>query len=128
MEIYSRFDHFNFNVFDLERSLVFYDKALGLKEARRQEASDGSFILVYLTDHLTGFSLELTWLRDRKEPYDLGECEYHLCTRVAGDYGEIRTYHREMGCVCYENPDMGLYFIEDPDGYWIEILPFSKND
>ena len=28
-----------------------------------------------------------------------------------------------MGCVCFENPDMGIYFIEDPDGYWIEIVP-----
>jgi lactoylglutathione lyase len=28
-----------------------------------------------------------------------------------------------MGCICYENKDMGIYFIIDPDGYWIEILP-----
>ena len=28
-----------------------------------------------------------------------------------------------MGCVCFENPAMGIYFIEDPDGYWIEIIP-----
>ena len=28
-----------------------------------------------------------------------------------------------MGCVCYENPDMGIYFIEDPDGYWLEVVP-----
>ncbi|MDR3269655.1 MAG: VOC family protein [Tannerella sp.] len=125
MEINSRFDHFNFNVLDLERSLAFYDRALGLKEARRQTASDGSFVLVFLTDHRTGFSLELTWLRDRTKPYDLGEGEFHLCTRVAGDYDAVRKYHKEMGCVCYENPDMGIYFIEDPDGYWIEILPLA---
>jgi lactoylglutathione lyase len=31
-----------------------------------------------------------------------------------------------MGCVCYENPAMGIYFIEDPDGYWIEIIPKRK--
>lgn len=123
MVIKSRFDHFNFNVLDLERSLAFYDKALGLKEARRKVAADGSFILVYLTDERTGFLLELTWLRDRTEAYDLGECEYHLCMRVAGDYDEVRNYHKELGCVCFENTEMGLYFIEDPDGYWIEILP-----
>jgi lactoylglutathione lyase len=128
MELNSRFDHFNFNVFDLERSLAFYDKALGLKEARRQAAADGSFILVYLTDSQTGFSLELTWLRDHSKPYNLGECEFHLCTRVAGDYDKIRQYHKKMGCVCYENPDMGLYFIEDPDGYWIEILPLRNQE
>ncbi|RRD74195.1 VOC family protein [Tannerella forsythia] len=123
MVIKSKFDHYNFNVLDLERSLVFYEKALGLKEKRRKVAADGSFILVYLTDEQTGFLLELTWLRDRVEPYDLGECEYHLCMRVPGDYDEVRRYHKEMGCVCFENEEMGLYFIEDPDGYWIEILP-----
>ncbi|MGP1462696.1 VOC family protein [Tannerella sp.] len=123
MVIKSKFDHYNFNVLDLERSLAFYKKALGLKEKRRKVAADGSFILVYLTDEQTDFLLELTWLRDRVEPYDLGECEYHLCMRVPGDYDEVRRYHKEMGCVCFENEEMGLYFIEDPDGYWIEILP-----
>jgi len=31
--------------------------------------------------------------------------------------------HKKNGVICYENKDMGLYFIADPDGYWIEILP-----
>ena len=123
MEIKSRFDHFNFNVLDLERSIRFYEKALGLKEVRRMEAPDGSFILVYMGEEKTGFLLELTWLRDRKESYDLGEGEFHLCMRVPGDYDAVRAYHKQMDCVCYENTDMGLYFISDPDGYWIEILP-----
>jgi lactoylglutathione lyase len=123
MTINSRFDHYNFNVTDLEKSMEFYDKALGLKETRRITADDGSFILVYLTDGKTGFTLELTWLRDRTERYDLGECEFHLCMRVTGDYNEVRQYHQSMNCVCFENNEMGLYFIEDPDGYWIEILP-----
>ena len=123
MEIKSRFDHFNFNVLDLERSIRFYEKALGLKEVRRMEAPDGSFILVYMGEEKTGFLLELTGLRDRKEPYDLGEGEFHLCMRVPGDYDAVRAYHKQMDCVCYENTDMGLYFISDPDGYWIEILP-----
>jgi lactoylglutathione lyase len=119
----SRFDHFNFNVTDLEKSLAFYDKALGLKESRRSVAHDGSFILVFLTDETSAFQLELTWLREHQTPYDLGECEYHLCLRVSGDYSEARRFHKEMGCVCYENESMGIYFISDPDGYWIEILP-----
>lgn len=123
MEIKSRFDHFNFNVLDLDKSIRFYEEALGLKEVRRMEASDGSFILVYMGEEKTGFLLELTWLRDRKEPYDLGEGEFHLCMRVPGDYDAVRAYHKQMDCVCYENTDMGLYFISDPDGYWIEILP-----
>ena len=123
MEVKGRFDHFNFNVLDLDRSIRFYEKALGLKEVRRMAAPVGSFILVYMGEEKTGFLLELTWLRDRKEPYDLGEGEFHLCMRVPGDYDAVRAYHKQMDCVCYENTDMGLYFINDPDGYWIEILP-----
>ena len=126
MEVKGRFDHFNFNVLELDRSIRFYEKALGLKEVRRMEAPDGSFILVYMGEEKTGFLLELTWLRDRKEPYDLGEGEFHLCMRVPGDYDAVRAYHKQMDCVCYENTDMGLYFISDPDGYWIEILPEQK--
>ena len=123
MEIKGRFDHFNINVTDLERSIASYEKALGLKEHHRKEAADGSFILVYLTDNTTGFLLELTWLRDHTEAYELGENESHLCFRVAGDYDAVRQYHKEMDCVCFENTSMGLYFINDPDDYWIEILP-----
>ncbi|MDR3132751.1 MAG: VOC family protein [Prevotellaceae bacterium] len=124
MEIKSKFDHFNFNVFDLGKSMAFYKKALGFTECHRITADDGSFIIVYLTDNSNPhFLLELTWMRDRKEPYNLGDDEFHLCVRVEGDYDEVRKYHKEMGCVCYENHAMGLYFISDPDNYWIEILP-----
>lgn len=123
MEIKGRFDHFNINVTHLDRSLRFYEKALGLREVGRKEAADGSFILVYLGDNTTGFRMELTWLRDHPQPYELGENESHLCLRVEGDYDVVRRFHKEMGCVCFENEQMGLYFINDPDDYWIEILP-----
>ena len=127
MQIKSRFDHYNINVKDLNKSITFYQKALGLKEKIRRDAKDGSFTLVYLGDEYTDFLFELTWLRDRQEPYALGDNEIHLCIRVDGDYDEVRAFHKQMGCVCFENKDMGLYFIEDPDGYWIEILPAKKN-
>lgn len=123
MEIKAKFDHLNINVTNLERSMAFYQKALGLTEHHRKEAADGSFILVYLTDQSSGFLLELTWLRDHPAAYELGENESHLCFRVAGDYEAIRQYHKELECVCYENHSMGLYFINDPDNYWIEVLP-----
>ena len=122
MQVKCRFEHFNFNVMDLEKSIAFYRKALGLTETRRHNAGDGSFTLVFMGDGQTDFSLELTCLRDRQEAYNLGDNEMHLCVRADGNYDEIRAFHREMGCVCYENQDMGLYFIEDPDGYWIEIV------
>ena len=118
----TRFYHFNFNVLDLERSLAFYDKALGLTPVREKTAKDGSFKLVFLGDGLTDFQLELTWLRDRTEPYNLGECEFHLAFET-DEYDALYAKHKEMGCVCFENPAMGIYFIVDPDGYWIEIVP-----
>ena len=117
-----RFNHFNFNVLDLDRSLKFYDEALGLKPVRERTASDGSFHLVFLGDGETDFTLELTFLRDRTEPYDLGEREYHLAFDVP-DMDAAHAKHAAMGCICFENPGMGIYFIEDPDGYWIEIIP-----
>lgn len=123
MKVKGHFDHFNINVTNLEKSIKFYEEALGLTEHHRKEASDGSFILVYLTDNSSNFLLELTWLKDHNEAYDLGENESHLCIRVEGDYDEVRKFHKEMGCVCFENEAMGLYFINDPDDYWIEILP-----
>jgi lactoylglutathione lyase len=126
MEIKAKFDHYNCNVLDLKRSLNFYEKALGLKISRQQKADDGSFLITYLTDNASSFLLELTWLRDWEKPYEMGDNEQHLCVRVGGDYDEIRQFHRENGWICFENHDMGLYFIEDPDGYWIEILPLKK--
>lgn len=120
------FAHYNFNVTDLARSLKFYSEAVGLSEMRRNEAADGKFIIVYLGDGQTDFRLELTWLRDwGKDSYDLGDNEMHLAF-VTDDFEKAHAKHAEMGCICYENPKMGIYFIEDPDGYWIEILPKRK--
>lgn len=117
-----KFNHFNFNVLDLEKSLKFYKEALGLEEVRRKEAEDGSYKLVYLGDGKGHFSLELTWLRDREEKYDLGDEEFHLALTTE-NFDEAYQKHKEMGVIIYENPAMGIYFIGDPDGYWIEIVP-----
>jgi len=116
------FAHTNINVLDLEKSLTFYKEALGLVETRKREASDGSFILVFLGDETTDHKLELTWLRDRKEPYDLEDNEIHIAF-TAGDFEQAHKLHEKMGCICYENKKMGIYFIEDPDGYWLEVVP-----
>ena len=116
------FAHNNFNVRDLDRSLAFYKEALGLSETRRINADDGSFIIVYLSDGKTPHLLELTWLRDWDRPYNLGDNEFHLAFHV-DDFAAAHALHAEMGCICYENPGMGIYFISDPDGYWIEIIP-----
>lgn len=117
-----RFDHNNINVFNLEKSLKFYKEALGLQEVKRHVQPNGEFILVYLGDGITQHSLELTWLKGRTETYNLGDNEFHVAFRVE-DFEAAYEHHKKMGCICYENKEMGIYFINDPDNYWVEILP-----
>ena len=117
-----RFDHFNFNVRDLTKSIEFYRDAFGFEPVAEEHDEAGSYRIVFLGDKQTGFRLELTWLRDRDNPYDLGDLEYHLAV-IPDDYNAAHDKHREMGIICFENPEMGVYFVTDPDGYWIEILP-----
>ena len=94
-----QFAHYNYNVMDLDKSIRFYEEALGLKEVRRKEAED--------------------WEKDH---YDLGDNEIHLAF-TTDDMEAAHKKHEEMGCICFENPAMGIYFITDPDGYWLEIVP-----
>ena len=115
--------HENYNVKNLEVSLAFYEKALGLREVRRING-DG-FIIVYIGNDTTDFVLELTCLEEHPQAYDLGECEFHLAFE-ADDFEAAHKLHEEMGCICFENPAMGIYFIEDPDGYWLEVVPARK--
>ena len=112
--------HENLNVSDLDCSLRFYEEALDLHEVRRRTSED--FIIGYLRSDVGNFELELTWLKDHPQAYDLGECEFHLAFQ-ADNFEEAHKKHEEMGCICFENEAMGIYFIEDPDGYWLEILP-----
>lgn len=112
--------HENYNVQNLERSLEFYDKALGLREKRRINGK--GFIIVYIGNEESDFELELTWLEEHTQPYNLGECEFHLAFRTP-DFEAAHRLHKEMGCICFENKAMGIYFITDPDGYWLEIIP-----
>lgn len=117
-----KFVHNNINVFNLDRSLEFYRKTLDLKEIRRKEASDGSFVIAFLANDESDHQLELTWLRDKKGPYNLGDNEFHIAFRT-DEFPAAHARHQEMGCICYENEEMGIYFICDPDGYWTEIIP-----
>lgn len=118
----SKMVHCNVNVTNLDKSIPFYEEALGLRVKSRKAYDGGAFELAYLEDGRSGFLLELTWLRDHPQPYELGENESHICFAVE-DFAAARALHAEMGCICYENEDMGIYFINDPDGYWLEILP-----
>ena len=119
------FNHNNINVLDLEKSINFYKENLGLQEVRRKDAEDGSFTLVFLGDGVTGHSLELTWLRDWTKPYNLGDNEFHLAFHV-DDFEKAYELHKQNDCICFENKKMGIYFIVDPDGYWVEIIPAKR--
>ncbi len=113
--------HTNLNVLNMERSVAFYQEALGMRVVRTKESSDNSFVLKFLSDADGLYQIELTELRDRTDPYDLGDNETHICFET-DDYDGAHKLHSDMGCICFENKAMGLYFIEDPDGYWIEIV------
>lgn len=128
MEIKCHFDHFNINVSNLERSLDFYEKALNLRKSGEIKHPDGDFIINYMDAPDGNFRLELTWLRDHDYPYELGENESHLAVRLDEEnYEQVHQYHKDLGCICFENPSMGIYFIHDPDDYWIEILRMKKS-
>jgi lactoylglutathione lyase len=120
-----KMSHVNHNVFDLNASLTFYEQALGLTEKRRKSADDGSYILAFIGNDEADFQLELTWLRDCEKPYELGDNEFHLGFHT-DDFEKAHKLHEEMGCICFENKKLGIYFIEDPDGYWLEILPAKR--
>ena len=80
------------------------------------------FIIVYISNENADFELELTWLRDHPQKYDIGEEEFHLAFKT-DDFEAAHKLHEEMGCICFENHSMGIYFIQDPDGYWLEVIP-----
>lgn len=113
--------HNNINVLDLEKAVAFYQEAFGMEEISRKQAQDGSFILVFMACPGGNHKLELTWLRDKKEPYNLGDNEIHLAFET-DDFEGALAHHRAMGCVCFENTAMGVYFVSDPDGYWSEVV------
>ena len=107
-----RFAHNNLNVLDLERSLKFYAEALDLHEVGGIDGGD-EFKIVHLGDSFgSHHKLELKWIPNRKNPYDLGENVVHLAFTTK-NFDSAHARHEKMG----------IYFIEDPDGYWLEILP-----
>ena len=117
--------HSNINITNVKKSIEFYQNALGLKVVKTFEPEDKSFILTYLADDTNNYQLELTWLKGHPQKYDLGENESHICF-VVDDFEAAYQLHKEMDCICYENTAMGLYFISDPDGYWLEIVPSNR--
>ncbi len=121
-----QFAHVCIRVMNLERSIEFYQQALDLKESRRKDFPEHKFTLVFLKENSTDFELELTYNYDQKEPYVIGNGYSHLALYV-DDLEGLHNKHKEMGLNPTElkglpgNPP-GYYFLEDPDGYHIEII------
>ena len=116
-----KFDHSNLTVLDIDRSLNFYEKALGLTEFARLETE--SYIFVYMGDpYRSEHVLELQAIKSRKLPYNVRNTLAHLAFTVK-DFDAAYKKHKELNCICNDAKNFGLYFIEDPDGYQLEILP-----
>ena len=118
----ARFVHRCTHVLDKEATIAFYEKALGFHVVRESGPDDGSWTNTFMANDESPFQIELTWNRGRTEPYDNGGRDTHIAF-VVSDFDACHRLHEEMGCIVFENPRMGLYFIADPDGCWIEILP-----
>lgn len=113
-------------VMDLEKSLEFYTNALRLKEVRRKDFQEHKFTLVYLSDEVGNFEIELTYNYNPEKPYELGNGFSHFALTVE-NLEESHKMHKHMG---YEVTDLkglpglspGYYFVTDPDGYKTEII------
>lgn len=116
------FYHTSIAVLDLDKSIQFYQEALGFTEVRRIAADDGSYIFVFLNCEGSNAQLELAWYKDRKIPWNLGDTDTHLGFR-ADDFEAAKEHHEKMNCICSVNEKLGVYFIKDPDGYKVEIVP-----
>jgi lactoylglutathione lyase len=114
-------------VLDEARSVAFYEKAFGLDVADRY-VFDG-FTLVYLSNAEAPFEVELTINHGRTEPYELGagyghiafavealDAEYARMTAAGIKVNPIKEFHREGALMAR------FFFVEDPDGYKIEVL------
>ena len=114
--------HRGIHVLELEKSLASSKRAFELDVVRELTRAGGSRKIVYIGTDATDFELELVGERDRTEPYDNGSDDTHLAFAV-DDIDAARVLHDEMDCVCHELGRDGIYFIEDPDGCCLEIVP-----
>jgi len=116
------FAHNCLKVLDLECSLKFYKEALGLEPVRWMRPNDEDIQLVFLSDGKSAHELELGCPANRDTPFDLGDNQFHIAFRT-GDMQSAHQLHESMGAIAYDPETEPVYFIQDPDGYQIEIIP-----
>ncbi|AJD48798.1 lactoylglutathione lyase [Isoalcanivorax pacificus W11-5] len=120
--------HTMIRVGDLERSIAFYTDVLGMRVLRRKEYPDGRFTNVFVgyQDEQDGAALELTYNWDT-DAYDLGTGYGHIALAVDDVYAACERIRERGGRITREPGPMKhgttvLAFVEDPDGYKIELL------
>lgn len=124
-----RMMHTMIRVFDLDRSIRFYTELLGMKLLRRDDYPDGKFTNAFVgygseDDHCV---VELTYNWGREEAYELGNGFGHLALGVRDIYAVCDALQAQ-GANIPRKPGPMLHgtthiaFIEDPDGYKIELI------
>ena len=119
--------HSMIRVLDEARSVDFYSKCFGLTIAGRYEWPD--FTLIYMSNPETSFELELTVNKGQTEAYQLGQGYGHIAFVVddlAAEHGRILRVGfqpKDIKEMAFNGQPFGrFFFIEDPDGYKIEVL------
>ncbi|HEX9771778.1 MAG TPA: lactoylglutathione lyase [Kiloniellales bacterium] len=128
-----RMAHTMIRVRDLEKSLDFYTRVLGMKVLRRKDYPDGKFTNTFVGygPEETHAAIELTYNWDREEPYDLGNGWGHVALEVPDVYATCEAL-QEAGAKITRPPGpmkhgtRVIAFVEDPDGYKIELLEPSR--
>ena len=121
--MFFRLEHNCIYVTDMEKTLAFYEKAVNLKVLRRK--SSETMEIAFIGNEESSQQVEVIREAGRTKPYDLGEKSFHFALRT-DDIEAARVLHTEMGCFNHDVPEFGVYYIKDPDGYLIEIMPVRK--
>ncbi len=116
--------HTCIRVMNLEKSIKFYEDALGLKISRRSDFE--TFSLVFLSDKNNQYFIELTYNVGQEVPYEIGNGYSHIAFYVT-DIEKAHAHHKSLG---YETTDLKrisdkssrIYFVTDPDGYKVELI------
>lgn len=121
--------HTMLRVLDLDKSMDFYTRLLGMQELRRKDFPTGKFTLAFVGygDEVNSTVVELTHNWDQKEPYDLGDAFGHLALGVRDIYATCEALEKEGVRIPRPPGPMKhggsvIAFIEDPDGYKIELI------
>ena len=121
--------HTMLRVFDLEKSIDFYTRLLGMKLLRRNDYEGGRFTLAFVGygDEKDTAVLELTHNWDQAEPYTIGSGYGHIAIGVPDIYGTCERLAKEGVTITRPPGPMKhgstvIAFIEDPDGYKVELI------